>query len=78
MTISIGVAVLVPTEDTSPQDLVQLADRALYRAKEKGRTWRCWPCRRCEKGMNDDDPNRNRRNRPPRRLLPQRLHLLRG
>jgi diguanylate cyclase (GGDEF)-like protein len=37
MTISIGVAVLVPTDGTSPQDLVQLADRALYRAKEKGR-----------------------------------------
>ncbi|MYM72109.1 diguanylate cyclase [Duganella sp. FT134W] len=37
MTISIGVAVMVPSDDTSPQDLVQLADRALYRAKEKGR-----------------------------------------
>lgn len=37
LTISIGVAVLVPTETTSPQDLVELADRTLYRAKEKGR-----------------------------------------
>ncbi|TFW21344.1 ligand-binding sensor domain-containing diguanylate cyclase [Duganella callida] len=37
MTISIGVAVTTPTEDQSPQGLVQLADRALYRAKEKGR-----------------------------------------
>nr|WP_315399431.1 diguanylate cyclase [uncultured Duganella sp.] len=37
MTISIGVAVIVPTEDTSPELLVEMADRALYRAKEKGR-----------------------------------------
>lgn len=37
MTISIGVAVMVPTEDSSPQLLVQRADRALYQAKEQGR-----------------------------------------
>src|SRR5471032_269536 len=36
LTISIGVAVMVPTEDSSPELLVQMADRALYRAKEKG------------------------------------------
>ena len=30
MTISIGVAVIVPTEDTSPEVLVEMADRALY------------------------------------------------
>ena len=37
LTISIGVAVMVPTEDTSPELLVEMADQALYRAKEKGR-----------------------------------------
>jgi len=37
MTISIGVAVMIPTGHTSPEDLVQLADQTLYRAKEKGR-----------------------------------------
>jgi diguanylate cyclase (GGDEF)-like protein len=37
MTISIGVAAMVPTEDSTPDQLVQMADRALYRAKEKGR-----------------------------------------
>jgi diguanylate cyclase (GGDEF)-like protein len=37
VTISIGVAVLVPTEDTTPARLVELADQALYRAKQRGR-----------------------------------------
>jgi diguanylate cyclase (GGDEF)-like protein len=37
LTISIGVAAMVPTEDSTPDQLVQMADRALYRAKEKGR-----------------------------------------
>lgn len=37
MTISIGVAAMVPSEDSTPDQLVQMADRALYRAKEKGR-----------------------------------------
>ena len=37
LTISIGVAVMVPTEGSSPEQLVRMADRALYRAKEKGR-----------------------------------------
>ncbi|MBA5640306.1 diguanylate cyclase [Duganella sp. LX20W] len=37
VTISVGVAVMVPTEGTTPDMLVRMADRALYRAKEKGR-----------------------------------------
>ena len=37
MTISIGVAVMAPSEDSSPQQLVERADRALYQAKEQGR-----------------------------------------
>ena len=37
VTISIGVAVLVPTEQSSPEQLVRLADEALYRAKQRGR-----------------------------------------
>ncbi|MBY0556136.1 MAG: diguanylate cyclase [Burkholderiaceae bacterium] len=37
MTISIGVAAMVPSDASSPEELVQMADRALYRAKEKGR-----------------------------------------
>ncbi|RME34465.1 MAG: diguanylate cyclase [Gammaproteobacteria bacterium] len=37
LTISAGVASLRPGEDNSPDDLIRLADEALYRAKEEGR-----------------------------------------
>jgi len=37
VTISIGVAVLAPNDDNTAEALVQLADQAMYRAKEKGR-----------------------------------------
>ena len=37
VTISIGVAVMVPTESSEPGMLVEQADQALYRAKDKGR-----------------------------------------
>jgi len=37
VTISIGVAVLVPSENGRPEQLVRLADEALYRAKQRGR-----------------------------------------
>lgn len=37
VTISIGVGIVHPEIDRTPQGLVQLADEALYRAKESGR-----------------------------------------
>lgn len=37
VTISIGVGIAQPAIDRTPQGLVQLADEALYRAKETGR-----------------------------------------
>jgi len=37
LTVSIGVAVVVPDADRSPDGALQLADEALYRAKSKGR-----------------------------------------
>jgi diguanylate cyclase (GGDEF)-like protein len=37
VTVSLGVATLVPRPVLDPGDLVELADRALYRAKQGGR-----------------------------------------
>jgi diguanylate cyclase (GGDEF)-like protein len=37
LTLSIGVAAVVPTADVDPADLVAAADQALYRAKAEGR-----------------------------------------
>ncbi|WP_052049819.1 diguanylate cyclase domain-containing protein [Leptolyngbya sp. KIOST-1] len=37
LTISIGIASVVPTVDQSPEDLIAAADAALYQAKRRGR-----------------------------------------
>lgn len=37
VTVSIGVAVALPDQGYSPDQLIQLADKALYRAKSRGR-----------------------------------------
>lgn len=37
VTVSVGVACQIPTVDRSPQHLIDIADRALYRAKQTGR-----------------------------------------
>lgn len=37
VTVSQGLTAFVPTLATRPQDLVDLADRALYEAKQQGR-----------------------------------------
>lgn len=37
VTVSIGVSSLVPSSDTSPELLIELADAALYKAKQQGR-----------------------------------------
>jgi diguanylate cyclase (GGDEF)-like protein len=41
VTISAGVASMVPTGDDASQDLLKLADQMLYRAKESGRNRIC-------------------------------------
>ncbi len=37
ITMSFGIAMMTPSHDNSPADLIALADQALYRAKESGR-----------------------------------------
>ena len=37
VTVSCGIAVAVPSDDSSPEDLVMRADRKLYEAKAAGR-----------------------------------------
>jgi two-component system chemotaxis family response regulator WspR len=37
VTLSIGVATLCPKEGAQPQELIEMADKMLYRAKERGR-----------------------------------------
>lgn len=37
ITLSLGIVSLIPDQDTTPEDLIQRADRALYQAKEQGR-----------------------------------------
>lgn len=37
VTLSLGVAVVLPGAEGSPQSLIEMADKALYRAKETGR-----------------------------------------
>ncbi|MEH2061624.1 MAG: PleD family two-component system response regulator [Nostoc sp.] len=37
VTLSMGVATVVPTWESSPSDLIVLADKALYQAKDRGR-----------------------------------------
>jgi diguanylate cyclase (GGDEF)-like protein/PAS domain S-box-containing protein len=37
VTISSGIAMIVPDQDTRPQMLIEMADKALYRAKQRGR-----------------------------------------
>jgi len=37
ITLSIGVATACPHENSKPKELIQVADQALYRAKERGR-----------------------------------------
>jgi diguanylate cyclase (GGDEF)-like protein len=37
VTLSVGVASVIPTGEPSPAQLVAAADRALYRAKQEGR-----------------------------------------
>jgi diguanylate cyclase (GGDEF)-like protein len=37
VTLSIGIASLIPTLERSPEDLISRADQAMYEAKNRGR-----------------------------------------
>jgi len=37
LTISLGVATITPDRNTSPEILIEKADKALYKAKQEGR-----------------------------------------
>jgi diguanylate cyclase (GGDEF)-like protein len=37
VTISIGIATIIPSSETQPKDLIHLADTCLYTSKTKGR-----------------------------------------
>jgi diguanylate cyclase (GGDEF)-like protein len=37
VSISQGIASVVPTQDTRPESVIELADQALYQAKQQGR-----------------------------------------
>ena len=37
VTLSLGIVSLIPDRDTTPEDLIQRADQALYQAKQQGR-----------------------------------------
>ena len=37
ITLSQGIASLVPVQETKPENVIELADQALYQAKQQGR-----------------------------------------
>ncbi|VXD23544.1 diguanylate cyclase domain-containing protein [Planktothrix paucivesiculata] len=41
VTVSIGISYQIPQPDTSPEQLLKIADQALYEAKQKGRNQYC-------------------------------------